>query len=227
MGFYLDIGLIAILLTIVIINFSRGILKALKRFKKWAALAIAWMLKAPFAELLSNFINLDGFKSSIYERAYSMWGSEINQVATSGEAGAAEAYDGIFGFLGNILSGISDLCVQAVNSGIDDVAHTVSVFISENLTNFVFQAIAFVGCFIVVYLLLSLVLSIVNSICKKTILGGVNHLLGGALGIISGLLIVWGISLIAFLILPDVAGTSSFALWLKQSFFLSRFFGIA
>jgi hypothetical protein len=164
----------------------------------------------------------------MYDRAYAMWGDVINQAATTApEATAPESYGGIFGFLENLLPGIKELCAQAVRDGVSDVAHTVSVFISENITAFIFQAAAFVGLFMVLWFILTIVLKIVDVVCsRKNILGGINRLLGGIVGLLSGLIIVWGISVIVYLVLPDVIGDSKFALWMAKSFFLSKFFGI-
>lgn len=228
MGTYIDIALIAILAGIIIFNLIRGFIKSLYPFRKWAALVIAWMVKAPVAQYIMGFFNVEGLKKNMYDRAYSMWGDVINQAAnTAPEATAPEAYSGIFGFLENLLPGIKELCAQAVQDGVSDVAHTVSVFISENVTAFIFQAAAFIGTFILLFIALSIVLKIVDVICsRKGILGGINRLLGGIVGLVSGFIIVWGISVIIYLVLPDVIGGSQFGLWMAKSFFLSKFFGI-
>jgi len=107
-----------------------------------------------------------------------------------------------------------------------DVPQPVSVNISENITAFVFQAAAFVGLFISLWLGLSIVLQIVGVICSKTILGGVNRLLGGVVGALSGLIIVWGISVIVFLVTPETVAGTQFMQWMAKSFFLSKFFGV-
>jgi len=226
MGMYFDIALLLILVGIIIFNLVRGFVKAIYPFKKWAALALAWMLKAPVAQYISGFFNVEGFKKNMYDRAYAMWGDVINSAASSAEATAPESYSGIFGFLENILPEIRQLCANAVKDGVTDVAHTVSVFISENITAFVFQAAAFVGLFILLWLGLSIVLKIVDVICSKTILGGVNRLLGGVVGALSGLIIVWGISVIVFLVTPETVAGTQFMQWMAKSFFLSKFFGV-
>ena len=228
MGMYIDIALAVILAGIIIFNLIRGFIKALYPFRKWAAIAIAWMAKAPAADYIKTFFNVEGIKQNMYDRAYAMWGDVINQtVTTAPEATAPESYSGIFGFLENLIPGIKDLCAQAVQDGVKDVAHTVSVFISENVTNFIFQAAAFVGLFIVLFIVLTIVLKIVDAICsRRNLLGGVNKLLGGIVGVFSGFIIVWGISVIVYLVMPELIGGSQFGLWLVKSFFLSKFFGI-
>lgn len=227
MGMYIDIAFAAILAGIIIFNLVRGFIKALYPFRKWAALAIAWMTKAPVAQYISGFFNVEGIKKNMYDRAYAMWGEVINSTAaTAPEATAPESYSGIFGFLENMIPGIRDLCAQAVRDGVTDVAHTVSVFISENVTNLIFQAAAFIGLFIVLMLGLTIVLKIVDVMCRKNALGVMNRLLGGIVGAVSGLIIVWGISVIVYLIAPAVVESSQVATWMVKSFFLSKFFGI-
>lgn len=227
MGMYFDIALIAVLVFFVIFNLIRGFIKALYPFRKWAALAIAWMMKTPVAQYISGFINADGLKQNIYDRAYSMWGEVINSTAASSpEATVPESYSGIFGFLENILPGIRALCADAVKDGVTDVAHTVSVFVSDNLTAFIFQAAAFVLLFIVSLLALTIALKIVELVCRKGLLGGVNRVLGGLVGAVSGAIIVWGISVVVYLVLPEIIVGTQFASWMAKSFFLSKFFGI-
>ena len=226
MELYFDIALIVIFAFVFIFNLARGFIKALKPFKKWAALVIAWMLKTPIANFVGKVATLQGIKKDIYDRAYSMWGDKINSVATSENGAATEAYEGIFGFLENLLSGLRDVCVQAVTEGISDVAHTVSVFVSESITHFILQAIAFIGGFIILYIVFSIGLKVVDVLCDKTALGSINRLFGGVLGVVCGFIIVWVISLVAFLAIPDFVGKTVVANWLAKSFFLSSFFGI-
>ena len=230
MGMYIDIALIAIFVIIIIFNLVRGFIRALYPFRKWAAIAIAWMIKGPVAQYISSFFNVEGLKQNIYNRAYAMWGDLINSVvsSTSMDASSPESYDGIFGFLENILPGISELCANAVREGVTDVAHTASTFVAENLTICIFQVAAVVGAFIVIYLVLTLALKIIELICKKKgALGGLNRILGGVVGIFSGAILVWGISVLVYLIMPEFLEGTQFATWMAKSFFLSKFFGIA
>ena len=229
MGLYIDIALIAIFAGIIIFNFIRGFIKALYPFRKWAALAIAWMVKAPVADAISGFFNLEALKQNIYDRSYAMWGDLINNVAgsTAMDATAPETYNGIFGFLGNILPGIQELCANAVRDGITDVAHTASVFVSENLTICILQGVAVIGMAIILFFALTIALKIIEAICKKKgVLGGINRVLGGIVGLFSGMIVVWGVSVIVYLIMPEFLEGTQFATWMAKSFFLSKFFGI-
>ena len=229
MGLYIDIALIAIFAGIIIFNFIRGFIKALYPFRKWAALAIAWMVKAPVADYISQFFNLDGLRQNIYDRSYAMWGDLINSVvgSTALDATAPETYNGIFGFLGNILPGIQELCANAVKDGITDVAHTASTFVAENLTICILQGIAVIGMAIVLFLVLTVVLKIVEAFCKKKgVLGGINRVLGAVVGLISGSIVVWGVAVLVYLVMPEFLEGTQFATWMAKSFFLSKFFGI-
>ncbi len=229
MGLYIDIALIAIFAGIIIFNFIRGFIKALYPFRKWAALAIAWMVNAPVAQSISGFFNLEALEQNIYDRSYAMWGGLINSVAgsTSLDATAPETYNGIFGFLGNILPGIQELCANAVRDGVTDVAHTASVFVAENLTICILQGVAVIGMAIILFLVLTIALKIIEAICKrKGVLGGINRVLGGFIGLISGAILVWGIAVIVYLVMPEFLEGTQFATWMAKSFFLSKFFGI-
>ncbi|MBQ9116066.1 MAG: CvpA family protein [Clostridia bacterium] len=224
---YVDIALIVIFAFIIIFNFIRGFAKSLMPLRKWAALAGAWILKGPIGELLSASLPIDSWKTALYERSYAMFGERINQVtAEAGGEVTAESFSGIFGMLESVFSGIKELCVQSVKDGVTDVAHTVSVFISENLIRIGVQAVAFVGLFLVLMIVLTVVLKILDSVCKDNILGLLNRLLGAVIGLPVAFITVWVISLVLLFFFPEMLAESKFAAWLCNEFFLSKFFGI-
>ena len=226
MGSYFDVALLVILAAAIIVNLVRGFIKSLAPFKKWAALAIAWMFKAPIATALGEYINLKELTDTVYERAYSMWGPQINAISTTADGALAESYNGIFGFLENILLGLKEACAQAVIQDVDDVAKFVSEFIAKNVTMFVLQAVAFIAAFIVLMVVFGIILKLIDLICEKTPLGAVNRLLGGLIGLIIGSLTVWVISILTFMVSPEFIEQTQFALWLAKNFPLSLFFGI-
>ena len=226
MGSYFDIALLVILAAAIIVNLVRGFIKSLAPFKKWAALAIAWMFKGPIATALGQYINLEELKVTVYERSYSMWGPQINAISSTVDGALEESYQGVFGFLENVLLGLKETCAQAVKDGVTDVAHTVSTFIAENVTMFVLQAVAFIAAFIVLMVVFGIVLKLIDLICENTPLGGVNRMLGGLVGLIIGSLTVWCISILTFMVSPEFIEQTQFALWMAKSFPLSLFFGI-
>ena len=68
--------------------------------------------------------------------------------------------------------------------------------------------------------------ALIDLICEKTPLGGINRLLGGLIGLIIGSLTVWVISILTFMVSPEFIEQTRFALWLAKNFPLSLFFGI-
>ena len=228
MGLYLDIALIAIFAGIVIFNFIRGFIKALAPFKKWAAIAIAWMIKTPVSQVIGSFIDVEALKKSIYDRAYSVWNDEVS--GNIGETVTGELATGAEnmanGFLEKIMAGLRDAIGQSIQEGAANAAHDVSVFVSENLTNIILQGAAFVAGFVVLMLLFTITLKLVDGICKNNILGVINRICGGVLGLVIGILAVWIVAICARLLLPELVDTSSFGLWMIKDFFLSKFFGI-
>ena len=80
---------------------------------------------------------------------------------------------------------------------------------------------------IVLFLVLTIVLKIVEAFCKKKgVLGGINRVLGAVVGLISGSIVVWGVAVLVYLVMPEFLEGTQFATWMAKSFFLSKFFGI-
>ena len=228
MGMYLDIALIVIFAGIVIFNFVRGFVKALAPFKKWAALAIAWMIKTPVAQFISTFIDVEAMKASIYERAFTIWSEELGTNVGDTVAGeiTASAGDMANGFLEKILVGLRDSLGQSIQQGADNAAHDVSLFVADSLTNIILSVAAFIAGFFALMILFTITLKIIDGICKNNILGTINRICGGVLGLIVGILTVWLVAIGARLLIPEVVDSSKFGLWMIKDFLLSKFFGI-
>ncbi len=73
---------------------------------------------------------------------------------------------------------------------------TFSDYISGYLTQMIMSAIAFVLTFILVFVVIRIVFFALNIISHLPIIKGINKLLGGALGFIQGILILWILALI-------------------------------
>ena len=87
-------------------------------------------------------------------------------------------------------------------------------------------AVGSIVSFIVSMLVLTLVLKILDAVCKRSVLGMVNRLLGAIVGLPSAIITVWVLSLVLLFAFPALLEGTSFATWLCSEFFLSKFFGI-
>ncbi|MBR2460242.1 MAG: CvpA family protein [Clostridia bacterium] len=226
MGQYVDYALLAVLAVIVIIGFVRGFAKSLMPLRKWAALVVAWIYKGEVGELIGAYLPLDSWKSFLFERSYAMFGEKINEVTASGGTVTEESYSGIFGILDYIFRDLRETCVQAVQDGAKDVAHTVSEFISENAISLGITVVGFIAVFLVIMLGLTIILKIIDAMCGKSVLGVANRLLGALLSLPGAFITVWGITLVLFSFFPDILEGARFAEWIYNDFFLSRFFAI-
>lgn len=84
------------------------------------------------------------------------------------------------------------------NSAIYDVlgVDTFTEYISGYLTQMIMSAIAFVLTFLLVYVIVRIVFFALNFIGHLPIIKGINKLLGGIVGFIQGIILLWLLSLV-------------------------------
>lgn len=75
-------------------------------------------------------------------------------------------------------------------------AESLGEYISEYVSNVAVNAIAFVVTFIVILIVIKLVIYFLDLVSKLPFLNGVNKMLGVALGLIEGLVILWVLCLV-------------------------------
>lgn len=81
-------------------------------------------------------------------------------------------------------------------------------YITAKLTSLSIQAMAFLALAIVTYLLIRILFHLLKVINKIPILRGFNRILGAALGLFEGLLIIWGVCCIIVVFSATEFGTS-------------------
>ena len=226
-GTYVDIALIVTIIGLVGFYAFRGFVRALRPFRKWGAIAVAWSFKAPFAGVLGKIMPFTEWRSSMEENAYAAWKDSIEKVMSSGEPVTEESFDKTFGIFDTLFAGLKEKCMEALHEGAMGVADTVSKFFADQAISLISQAIAFVVLFFGCMLLFTVALFIVERVCDGTIIGTVNHLVGGVLGLIVGITVAWVASLLIVNVFPGlVAEGGSFTHWMQGEFILSRMLGI-
>lgn len=126
--------------------------------------------------------------------------------------------------------------LDKTGSSIDQALTDSGVYrtVGEYLADWVLRGIAFFVAFILVSIALRFVVGILDILTKLPVLKGVNHLLGGAAGLLQGLLIIW---LLLFLTaiacttklgqtMLDCIGESRFLTFLYQHNGLLYFFNL-
>ena len=231
-GTVVDIVLIATIIGIVGFYAIRGFVWALKPFRKWAAIALAWCLKSPVATLLGKFMPFESWRNTMEENSYAAWSAEITKAVDSvnSESVSEETFDGVgglFGFFDSLFGELKAKCVEAVKEGALDVADSVSKFFADTAISVISQTIAFVILFIALMLIFVLVTILIEQVCEDSIIGTLNHVLGGTMGLIVAFVAVWIVSLVIVGILPFmVENGGGFTRWMHDKFLLSQMFGI-
>ena len=102
---------------------------------------------------------------------------------------------------------------------------TFSEYVAAQLTGVATKAIAFVGLFVILFVLVKIISHLLGIISKIPLLHGINRFLGGVLGFAEGLLILWCICIFIMIFsgtafgisCMQVIGSSKLLTWIYNS----------
>ena len=189
MSFALDAFLIVICLFIIIVSTKRGFFKTLMSLgSKIVALICAFTFTPTLAAILKEKYFLEPIAGSI--------GSTVRSLApvTNGQYDIAK----LFGDMPKTLSTILErynidpntVIKSAVGSSGDEAISTVSHAIAEPIVNVISTAVAFLGIFFVVTIVLTLITFVIGLFFELPMLKQANSLGGLVLGVIISAVIV-------------------------------------
>ena len=200
MAFFVDIFMAAILLLALVLGIRQGFVQSLARvlIVVTALLGAAWLadhLAEPAAKWLEPVL------------------TEKLQQRLSGQAVAADdpslAAAGLletFGFSGDAL----DELVQSVTDKAQEMGQTLLSAVVSTVLQTVAYAVVYLVSFLLLLLLLRLLLAPLHLFTRLPVVHGVNALLGGALGLVKGALLlifaVWLLRRLQLFITPELIG---------------------
>lgn len=245
-----DIILLVIPVVTVIICFSLGFFRLLKPFWKIAAFLLAWSLKgtALVTATVGKLINSEGMKSFIKGRVDAVWGEKIKAAAEADGVSLADRFDEAFGIFGSFFTNVKEFCVSLYGESVENAAESVplserveafvtdaTAYATDAVVSFITQLIGFIILYAAFMVLFWLGARMLDSIFGDGILGLCNKLLGGAVGILYGMIAAWIVSIILVLAVPNIAscgveqvtgGVMGVTEWFYTRFFLSQLLGL-
>ena len=180
-GVFVDLALAAVLLIALVMGWRQGFVQALTRILVVvAALLLARWLEPILSEKLEQRLTAQGNTSD------------------AGEMLAA------FGFEGDTLSKLVDSAVQKAQQAGETL---LSAVVSTALRSAAY-AVVYVVSFLLLLVVLRLALSPLHLFTRLPVVHGVNALLGGALGLVKGALLVflavWVLQKLQLLVTPEL-----------------------
>ena len=251
MGNLFDAILILSLVAITVICYKLGFVKLLRPFRKIAALVLAWCLKgtAIIQGTIGKIIKTDKFKVFLTERVDALWGEKIENALTADGVSVTERFDDIFGFWGKMFSDIKDFCISlydkdytaGIESGktpsemAEEFVKSVTEYIGDISAEFFTMFFGFIILFALFYVGFWIFEKMLDKFFDDGVLGTINRLIGGAVGLCYGFLFSWVLSIIFVLLLPLITsidqqtvtgGFFHITEWFYSKFFLSLIVGI-
>ena len=86
---------------------------------------------------------------------------------------------------------VRDVIAEAAKKDVAAAGHAAAEEAAEKLSDAVINGIAFIGCFIVLLIVLIIIGNALNVVAKLPVLHQLNGVLGGLLGFVEGIVAVW------------------------------------
>lgn len=179
----IDLAIIIIMLLFVLFGFIKGFMKQILSVANWLLSLIgSFLFVKPFSALLS--------KTAI---ATSINGKVANWIATKGATFNEMIEPGRI--KEQIAQGISELglpkfIAEAIASGINiggaEGDMTLAEVLAPSIGSIILTVVSFIMLFILLMIILKIIFNLLNNVFDEGILGAVNRLLGGVLGLIKG-----------------------------------------
>ena len=211
MGIYIDMALLAIMLIFLIVSAKRGFLITLLEV---LVFAIAVISAANLCKPAANSIYDTFIGPNITEKVSASLSENSDIMSSAGKASAV--VDNLPKIIKNYIlrtdpdeNNITSEILNGDFSG-TDAAEKLSSDIAKPIAVTVLSPVIFLLLSIVLSLLLSVVAKWLNKICKLPLIGTANTVLGGAFGILKGLIAVYFIGIILLLLSANSKLNTSF-----------------
>ena len=193
-GVFVDLALAAVLLIALVMGWRQGFVQALTRILVVvAALLLAGWIAGKLAEPAARW--LEPVLTEKLEQRLTAQGN----TSDAGEMLAA------FGFEGDTLSKLVDSAVQKAQQAGETL---LSAVVSTALRSAAYAVVYVVSFLLLLLVVLRLALSPLHLFTKLPVVHGVNALLGGALGLVKGALLVflavWVLQKLQLLVTPEL-----------------------
>ena len=200
MAIFVDIVMAAILLLALVLGLRQGFVQSLARVAIVivALLGAAWLAQQ-LAEPAANWL-----EPLLTEKIQQKLSGQ--SVAVDDPSLAAAGLLETFGFSGDVL----DELVQSVTDKAQEMGQTLLNAVVSTVLHSVAYAVVYLLSFLLLLLVLRLLLAPLHLFTKLPVVHGVNAILGGALGLVKGALLlffaVWLLRRFQILVTPELIG---------------------
>ncbi|MCK9471287.1 MAG: CvpA family protein [Bacilli bacterium] len=195
----IDIGIYILILIMIIIGFSKGFFKQILSTANWlVSLILAIVFVKPFSNLMGKTALQTTIDSKVGEWIASKGGAlTIPYEPSNGNAQISEAISEILKlpkFVADLIAGGLDFNVPEGTTLVDILTPAIGTIIMT--------ALSFIILFIGLLIILKIVINLFNVVFDRGVLGIFNKILGAALGLAKGLILIS----LAMLLLSTISG---------------------
>ena len=198
-GLIIDIVLLITTVVTVVRYTCKGAVKAVFSFAKtFLAILLAYLLRKPAAMLLNGLFMEKSVTGWVYDSLYSAYqGIEPDGIDI------VKLYNDMPSFFTKILSGFGldaeglDAAFNSLPYATEEEITALSQSIGTSIANMLSTIIGFIAVFLLAIVVLSIVVFILDKLTHLPVINFANKLLGGAIGVLISLLVIWIVSVIA------------------------------
>lgn len=210
-GLIIDVAIVALLIIFGIIGFKKGFLKSFISLFSWVVCIIVAIFTCKYvASWLNGIYNFSGWIGDKIANGL----NGVNEIFTQSVSSFAST-DAIISELGNVnMNGLLYQLVKVVfsNSNITDtstVDGSISSYVGASLGHIIMLIISAILVFIILKIVIALLSRLFDNIARTKILGGLNKILGLALGLLKAgcIIIIFNAILVALSLIPAVNNT--------------------
>ena len=187
MEIVLLMGVVVLIGGMFIVGYTNGIIKILLSFAATAvAFVLALVLASPFELFIKN-------STPLYDKIKNQMTGYVSEYVTDEMNSSSEEVQ---------KDSIKDLKLpwaiqkelienNTADEKLEMGVNTFSEYIATSLTDILVKAISILILFLCIKIILRIIIALLDIVSHLPILNGINKLLGGILGIIEGILIIW------------------------------------
>ncbi len=210
----LDLIAAAIVVLSFIVNLRRGLVKSVWKITALVlTIVLVIALKTPVVNYLAGTDMANRIYKSVSDSLTAELENPLNEVNTDEEAAQS----------GTIPPYLMEQMLKTVNSDSDNINSAIEKGMDElarRLTMLMLKIIAVIGLFIIIRILLMVVFIVLDGASKLPVIGHANALLGGILGIINALAIIY----IVCAVLSLLSVSSDIQNLINQSYIVKYFY---
>lgn len=207
MSLVLDLLILILFAANVYAGWKNGFIRTVLRT---CSTLISLIVSYLFSPMLSDFLCEKFLNETVTKRV----GEGLHRLMTSGNEAidihklfedTPQAFIDLLNGFGIELQELQTKFADAIQAGSETLLEDVTAYIAEPIVHMISVAVAFLILFVVCNLALHLACFFLDTVCHLPMLKQMNELLGLLLGVLTGLLMAWGISTVLAELMPALS----------------------